>query len=120
MEDVFRQARTVEIGGLSYRTLSVEHEVVHLALHAVLSGGHRLGWLKDLEQAMATQQLDWDAVASTARAWGAAPALALQARRVDRLVPGHLPPAARRWAHALDDGRRWVELVLGADRLQPL
>ena len=35
--------RTVEIDGRPYRTLGAEDTVVHLALHAVLCGGDRLG-----------------------------------------------------------------------------
>jgi hypothetical protein len=43
---------TVDIDGLSVPTLDPVDTIVHLALHASLSGGHRALWLLDLQQAV--------------------------------------------------------------------
>lgn len=117
MPDLFRDAREVDLAGRRYRTLSVDHTIAHLALHAVLSGGNRLGWVKDLEQAITTQAPDWPAVGATARTWGAAPALAVQLLRGRRLVGDVVPDEA---LAAVASGRSWAAAVGAADRLQPL
>jgi hypothetical protein len=116
MPDVFTSARVVELGGGSYRTLSMAHTINHIALHAVLSGGHRLGWVKDLEQAVVNQEVDWSAVVAVARRWHAEPALALQLRRVAQLVGGRPDAGLDR----LRRGCGWSSLVRAADRWQPI
>ena len=61
-DDVLARAVTVEVDGSPVRTLSDEDTLVHLALHACQSGGTRLLWCKDLEQAVTGRPVDWDAV----------------------------------------------------------
>jgi hypothetical protein len=113
---LFERARTVEIEARRYRTLGREDTIVHLALHAVLSGGDRLVWIKDLERALAAGQQDWDVVAATARSWGALPALALQLHRARRLLGPAIPDDA---LAAVADGRTWALVGGLADRLTP-
>lgn len=52
VRSMFERARTVDLGGLRVPTLDEIDTVVHLALHASLSGGHRLVWFLDLQQAV--------------------------------------------------------------------
>lgn len=119
MGPIIERARTVVLDGHPCRTLDPSDTVVHLALHAALCGGDRLGWLVDLHAALDPAVGDppaLDAVVATARGWGVEMALASQLDRVQRLL-GPVPgvddalgsPMARRT-------RRATEL---ADRLQP-
>jgi hypothetical protein len=119
MATLFDRARTVSIDGRRYRTLAAEDTVVHLALHAVLCGGDRLGWLVDLDQALhpATGDApDLDAVVSTARSWGAIGALASQLERLGRV----LEPATAADATLRSTTARVARTATAlADRIQP-
>ena len=68
---------------------------VHVALHAAASGGHRLVWLTDLRGALAAggAALTSEALARTAREWGARPGLALMVSRMRRTLVPSRPPA---------------------------
>lgn len=67
MDDVLARRRTVPVAGLTVPALSEVDQLLHLALHACFSGGHRLQWLKDVERAAAATA-DWDVVVARARA----------------------------------------------------
>ncbi|MDQ2839114.1 MAG: nucleotidyltransferase family protein, partial [Actinomycetota bacterium] len=56
--------------------LSATDQLVHVGLHAALSGANRLGWLLDVHLS-ATPDTDWPAVLATARRLGAGPSLAV-------------------------------------------
>jgi hypothetical protein len=113
---LFERAATIEIDARRYCTLGREDTIVHLALHAVLSGGDRLVWIKDLERALAAEPQDWDVVAATARSWGALPALAAQLHRARRLLGSAIPDDA---LAAVADGRSWAQVGRLADGLTP-
>jgi hypothetical protein len=119
MASVFERARTVSIDGRPYRTLGADDTVVHLALHAVLCGGDRLGWLVDLHQALSPASgdaPDLDAVVATARAWGATGALASQFERLGRTV-APVPGAHERLGSTTARVARAATAL--ADRIQP-
>lgn len=121
MDELFDRARTVTIDGRPHRTLGAEDTVVHLALHAVLCGGDRLGWIEDLRQSLDPRRgatPDPAAVVSTARAWGAIGALTSQVTRLERLFgprrdTGSVPTATSTTATV---ARLTTAL---ADRIQP-
>lgn len=80
---------TVDIGGFRIPTLLPDDTVVHVALHAVLSGGHRLQWLLDLQQALRWSALDLGDLEASARAAGALLVLRTLVGRAARYVdPG--------------------------------
>ena len=94
MTDIFQRARWMDLGmGLRARTLDPEDTVIHLALHAVVSGGNRLVWVKDIEQAVLVGSqdgsLDWGTL-------------------IDR---AGLPAPASRW------GRCWRKPAASLERL---
>jgi hypothetical protein len=80
----------VDVAGLAVRTLDPFDTVVHLAVHAAVSGGDRLVWLKDLEQALRHLD-DPDGLAATARQWQAQLPVAAMLTRTGRLLGAGLP-----------------------------
>jgi hypothetical protein len=91
------RACTVAVGGRPVRTLDPADTVVHLALHASLAGGHRLVWLKDLEQAMlAPDAPQWSELEPRAAEWRAGPALALMLARAGRTLGVPVPAGLAR------------------------
>jgi hypothetical protein len=113
---VLARTRTVDIEGRRYRTLGEHDTIVHLALHAVLSGGDRLVWVEDLHQATNVPDLDWVGLADAARSWGALPALSAQLARRQRLL-GVAPPADVR--RVLSPSRAWSVACALGDRVAP-
>ena len=79
MAEMFERARWTTVGpGVPARTLDAEDTLIHLALHGVASGGNRLVWLKDVEQAVLAEP-DWgvviDRAAPPAPVWSSEPCL---------------------------------------------
>lgn len=116
-----RRARTVTLAGRAVRTLDELDTLVHLSLHASLSGGHRLVWCKDIEQVLLRGHeegwLDWDALVRRARRWNAGPALALMLARTRAVLGADVPE----WlAGELMPTRSWRVATRLADRLAPV
>ena len=59
-DDLFERSREVDVGGRSVPTLDPVDTLLHVALHAALSGGDRLIWLKDIERTLAVDRPPWD------------------------------------------------------------
>jgi putative nucleotidyltransferase-like protein len=97
MEEIFERARTVDVAGRAMPTTSVEDTLLHLCIHAGLSGGNRLIWAKDVERAIAAEHPSWDVVVERARAVGAGLVVAAMldraARTFDAAVPTDVPKA---------------------------
>ncbi|MBA2390850.1 MAG: nucleotidyltransferase family protein, partial [Geodermatophilaceae bacterium] len=73
--------RRVRVGTASVQTLDPVMTLIHLGVHGALAGGHRLVWIKDVEQSVRNESPDWDQVCRAARAAGAGPPLALMLHR---------------------------------------
>lgn len=80
--------RSVEFdaGPVVVRGLGDADAVVHLAVHAAASGGHRLVWLTDLRAALTATAPDAATVWRAGDEWGARPALDLMLRRLGRVT----------------------------------
>lgn len=111
MEQLFRDARSVDVGGRPVRTLSPVDTVVHLCVHAALSGADRLCWLTDIVRA--SQGIEWTAVSERARAWGLAAAVGTALARAQRVVG--LPAPADVIAGLLG-GMSWRSITALVDR----
>lgn len=102
-------ARTVTrvIGTHEVPTLDPVDATMHIAVHATLSGGNRLIWLKDLERQLAFAGVDSDELEARARAAGLWTPTAFALVRTAAAF--NLPPPRR---------PRWVALAAwgGADR----
>lgn len=97
-EEVLGRAGPVALGAgprpLTVPALDPADTVVYLALHAMLAGGHRLGWLADLRWVAAMPGLHWDDVVDRARRARAAAAVALLLERAALALGAPVPPAA--------------------------
>ena len=119
MEGLFARSVPASIGEVVVRTLEPVDRLVFVALHACISGGDRLIWLKDVA-ACAREPLEWTTVSERADAWRVRNALSLMLHRADRVVgsdPTHpLGIEARSplvWLDALADRLAPVENTLG-------
>lgn len=116
MEEVFDRARTVTLSGLDVLTLDPVDTLVHLCVHAGLSGGDRLVWLKDVERAVVADRPPWDAVIERARRWGAGPLVGIVLDRAALVL--HVPVPAEVVRGLLPPFRRGVTLL--SNRLWPV
>lgn len=112
------RARAVRLAGREVCTLDPADTVVHLALHASLAGGHRLIWLKDLEQALLTpDRPEWTELEARAAEWRAGPAVALMLSRARRTLGVAVPPGTVR---RLVPDAGWRAVGSAADLVSPL
>jgi hypothetical protein len=90
-EELFARARTAALGSLQIRRFDLVDGLLHLCVHAGLSGGVRLLWLKDIERTIAREAPDWLKVAERARAWRAEVLVAGMLQRARRAVGARVP-----------------------------
>lgn len=81
----------VRLGFSSAWTLEPADALVHVCLHAALTGANKLLYLVDAQR-MAARVTDWSEVGRRARAWRAAPHVALVLHRAQHTLGGRLPP----------------------------
>lgn len=88
--------RIVDVGGVEVPTLDAEDTLLHVALHAAISGGHRLSWIKDVERLVVTGGFDWDVVVGRARTARITLPVGVILRRAARLLGAPVPRAVIR------------------------
>ena len=115
MEDLFARARRVSLDGPEVLTLDPEDTLIQLALHAGLSGGVKLAWLKDIERA-SQAQVDWSQVVSRAHRYSVAEVIAVSLRRSQQSLDGAIPAEV---IAELGGSRVWQGIVRGSERLSP-
>jgi hypothetical protein len=93
MDGLLRRARQVELNGTSLLTFEPVDSLLHLCVHAAVSGAVRLVWMKDIERAIAAGGIDWDEFCDRAREWQAAGPIAAVLARVRRVLDFALPDA---------------------------
>ena len=116
MDVILDRCRSVDIRGLAVRTLDPVDTVLALALHASLSGGHRLIWCKDIEQALRHELASWDDIVERSHAWRAARAVATMLLRARSALAVPVPDdvlaaLAPRW---------WRSLVRSTQKSYPV
>jgi hypothetical protein len=109
--ELLGRAAEVRLAGVDVSTLDPTDSLIHLCVHAAISGGDRILWMKDIERAVAVRPPDWDDLVARARRWHvAAPAglmLARSARFLGAGVPGEVVsdlvgPGAMRFIRGID------------------
>jgi Uncharacterised nucleotidyltransferase len=116
MDELFARARRVSLDGPSVLTLDPEDTLIHLSLHAGLSGAVKLAWLKDIERACTAPQLAWDEVVARAHRFGTAEVVAISLRRARELLGADVPPEV---ISELGGSRVWLGIVRSSERLSP-
>jgi hypothetical protein len=114
---LYQRARRVDVDGLAVPTLDPVDTVLHLALHATISGGNRLVWLKDVEQTAPAALAQWDELLWRGRESGAALAVATMFDATREVLGAPIPVDAIR---TLAGGRAWTELAAVARRVAPI
>ena len=105
-------------GAREYRVADWADTLVHLAVHAAGSGGHRLLWCADIRAAVEAAPEDaGDALRERVHGWSAGPQVHLMLSRT-RAVLG--TPVPREWFDSLEVPRGWTRFAAGMDRMFPL
>lgn len=89
------RARTARIGDSDVPVLEDADNLVYVAMHSVLSGGHRLLWVKDVDQLVAGDP-PWDAVIARAREVGGALVVAVALAQAQSLLGTCVPAGVGR------------------------
>jgi hypothetical protein len=119
--ELLRRAVAVQLAGVEVCTLDPTDSLIHLCVHAAISGGDRIVWLKDIERAVAARMPAWDDVVSRCRRWNVAAPVGLMLSRSARFLGAEVPdgvtdelvhPGARRLIRVIDRLFPW-ERALG-------
>lgn len=122
--ELFDRARIAHLAGVAVPIPEPTDGLLHLALHAALSGCNRLVWLQDVAMTLRHGGVDPEALARRARAWGVGPSVAIALDRTasaldvplgaDLLRDLYGSRARRGWSRAL--ARAWPpERSIGQD-----
>ena len=79
------------VGNMELPGLEPHDELAYVAMHALLSGGHRLVWLVDLDRLIRDRHLDWAEVVRAARRDRLALPLAIGIERAQRYLGTDVP-----------------------------
>lgn len=113
---ILDRSAVVDLGGFSVPTLDPADSVIHLAVHAAVSGGDKLMWLKDIERSAAIRPPDWEAVVERAIEWRVAGPVGLMLLRALDVLAAEIPADVP--TRLL--GTRLARFARFVDRLEPL
>jgi hypothetical protein len=100
--------------GITVPALDAVDNLITVAVHAAWSGGHLLGWSKDIERLVRADPFNWDRLVATARQTRMALPVALMLRRAKRLLDAPVPTAV---IEELTAGHPWSVTTLWMERL---
>ncbi len=93
---LLRRSEPVSLAGVAVRTLDPTDTLIHLALHAAISGGDRILWLKDIERSVAVRPPDWGALVTRSHGWRVGAPVGLLLRRAARFLGAAVPESVTR------------------------
>ena len=113
--ELLRRAEMVKLAGLPVPALDPTDSLAHLCLHAAISGGDRMIWVKDIERAIAARPPDWEELIRRTRRWHVAAPVGLLMLRARQFLGAAVPQAV------LSDllGRAERTMIRGLDRVFP-
>jgi phosphohistidine swiveling domain-containing protein len=116
-EPLIARATTARVLGHEIPVLDPEDSCTYVALHAAISGGHRLVWLADLDALVRQDRIQWDVLVARARQARLALVVGVMLDRAAAVLGTQVPPAA------LDSlshrGWVWRRLVAGFESRRP-
>ncbi|MCU1679114.1 MAG: hypothetical protein JWM93_3872 [Frankiales bacterium] len=115
VDDMLRRRVDVDLGGTTLPGLEPHDELAYVGLHAVMSGGHRLIWLTDLDRLTRGRPIDWDEAVVRARADRVALPLAIALARAGAILGTPVPNGVVR---ALAPALGWRSIARAADGLR--
>jgi len=111
------RATTAWVLGQEIPVLDREDTLIHVALHAMLSGGDRLAWLADLDALVRQGGIDWPVLVQRARSARLALVVGVMLQRavmvLDTPVPGDM------LGQLLRRGALWSRLLVAFERRRP-
>jgi hypothetical protein len=117
LAQILNRAEPMLLGAESYLTFDPTDTLLHLSLHATLSGADRLGWLMDVDQTVRHRPPDWDELVRRAHEWRLALVVHVM---LDRCVTSLGTPVPRDVLPALQPRRAWRAVVRSAHRVGPV
>ena len=105
------------VGDESIPVLDPEDSFIHVALHAMLSGGDRLIWLADLDALVRQDQIRWPVVIERARDAKLALVVSVMSERARLVLGTPIPSEARRALRR--GGALWSLLLEAFERRRP-
>lgn len=115
--ELLDRVRSVHVGPVEVPTLDATDTVLHLMVHTMLSGGHRLVWFKDIERAASVTPVDWPDLVRRAHAYGTGLLSAVALDTTRRLVGLPLPDGI---SSELSAARSWRLIAAAAQRVSPI
>ena len=113
--ELLARSEPVQLAGVGVRTLEPTDTLIHLCLHAAISGGDRMVWVKDIERAVAVRPPDWDELVARCDRWSVGAPVGLMLARAATFLGADVPGPALRTLLG-----RGTRVVIGAvDRLVP-
>jgi hypothetical protein len=113
--EMLARRERVTLAGVPAWSLDPVDRLLHLAVHAALSGADKLVWIKDIDLAARQPGVHWEAVAERAQRWNVAAPVGLMLSRTAAAlgtpVPDGLPERLL--------GRSYSGLVKLVDRVSP-
>jgi hypothetical protein len=107
MSALLDRARSVVLLGTPVRTFDPADTLMHVAAHAVLAGGFRLKWVKDID-VLVTQGAAWPELVQRSKESRLGLPVAVMLERAHRLLRTPIPPGLSRqlssasgWRHAI-------------------
>jgi hypothetical protein len=113
--EILSRRRKVLLAGIPVWSLDPVDQVLHLAVHAALSGADRLIWLKDIDLATRALGSEWKSLADRAERWRVAAPVGLMLSRAATTLGTPVPAEL---AEQLL-GRYYRTLLPAIDRLSP-
>lgn len=114
-EEYLARSRTLTSGGVRFPAAGAEDQLIHVAVHALITGGYRLSWLKDL-QLGASAAPNWDSVVERSRQWRVAGPVAIMLDRAATALNAPVPQAV---TSSLLPGMGWRQLSAATMRRYP-
>jgi hypothetical protein len=115
--DLLNRARRMRVAGRDVPVLDPVDMLVHLAVHASLSGADRLVWLKDVEQCLLRWPPDWGKVVELAQETGASVATGVVLGRARSVLGVAVPEKV---LHDLVPSAGWRRVLATTDVLWPV